>query len=79
MDTRDPLVALWHETRRPLNWRAWQGLSAAELARLCYLLTYDLQALEGAGHGQSWAWAHTHRELMELKAASGQARGEQSG
>ena len=66
----DPLAALWRDTARPLNWRPWLGLNAAEMARLRCALIYDLQAL---ARRPRWHWGHTHRELLELKAASGHA------
>jgi hypothetical protein len=69
--TDDHLVTLWQDTTRPLQWRAWQGLSTPELARLCYRLTVELQGLEA--DGQAWRWRHTHRELLEVKAAMGHA------
>jgi hypothetical protein len=72
----NPLVVLWQDTTRPLNWRAWQHLAAPASARLRFLLTSELQRLELAGVGQAWPWTHTHRQLLEVKAASGQARQE---
>lgn len=66
----DPLVARWRDTTRPLNWRAWQGLSREEQARLRYSLMEDLQDCDVLGCAP-WAWQHTHRELLELKMCSG--------
>jgi hypothetical protein len=68
----DPLVTLWQNAARPLNWQAWQGLNARALARLCYRLTVELVWLEA--DAQAWRWRHTHRELLEVKAAMGHAQ-----
>lgn len=66
----DPLVTLWRDTRRPLHWRPWRYLSAAEQARLRYLLVLELWMCEHRPDLTVW-WRHTHRQLLELKAASG--------
>jgi hypothetical protein len=70
----DPLVQLWQNAGRPLKWRPWQSLSRPEQARLRWLLMTELRLFDlhidriGAFH-----WRHCHRELLELKAASGHA------
>lgn len=73
---RDPLVTLWQDSGRPLHWRAWRGLTPAEQARLRWLLSAELWQLDQRCPTTSWAWRQTHRELLELKAASGHVRDE---
>jgi hypothetical protein len=75
----DPLVTLWRDTARPLNWRPWRALSPAEQARLRYLLVLELWMCDHRPDPTFW-WGHTHRQLLELKAASGKDfdTGEQS-
>jgi hypothetical protein len=74
MTTPDPLVSLWRISSRPLNWRGWQALNDQELARMRSLLMRELQALDQEGHGHTFGWRHTHRELLEIKTASGRHR-----
>jgi hypothetical protein len=68
----DPLVALWRDTGRPLAWRTWLGLSPTELAWLRALLIEELRRLDG------WQWQHAHRELLEVKAATGYGRAKET-
>jgi hypothetical protein len=67
----DPLVTLWRQPGRPLNWQAWVSLADAASACLRYLLMEELRTLDATPGGAGWAWTHTHRELLEIKAASG--------
>jgi hypothetical protein len=72
--TQDPLVHDWRGTLRPLNWQAWQGVSAAERARMRCRLMEDLRYFDSLlPHRPSFWWVHTHRELLEIKAATGHA------
>jgi hypothetical protein len=67
----DPLVALWRNTKRPLHGQAWEGLPIDEQARLRALLIGELWDLDRSPLKEAaWAWRHTHRELLELKACS---------
>ena len=70
MSHPDPLVALWQDTSRPLNWRAWAGLHPGAAAQLRASLLQDLAELDGP-QAPSWPWRHTHRALLELKMACG--------
>lgn len=74
MTHADPLVALWRDTRRPLNWRPWQALSTGAQARLRFLLILELWMCDHRPDIGFW-WRHTHRQLLELKAASGHDTG----
>jgi hypothetical protein len=58
--------------KRPLDWRHWLPLLADEQARLRWCLMDDLRDIDGRPdrHG-AYHWRQTHRQLLELKAASG--------
>lgn len=71
----DPLVALWERAARPLNWRPWHGLCETALARLRATLIAELASLDQEP-GNGWPWRHAHRELLDIKAATGHRRGE---
>lgn len=70
MTESDALVMLWRATRRPLNWWAWRRLHRQDQAELRYALIRQLQIVDSEILPAFW-WRHTHRELLELKAASG--------
>ena len=74
--SHDPLVALWRTAGRPLNWRVWQPLSTAEQARVRFVLMTELCLYAGESAAcPAWIWTHVHREVLELKAASGKGQG----
>lgn len=67
----DPLVALWRQPGRPLNWRPWTHLTEAKLARMRFLLIEEMRDLDHIPGGALWPWDHTHRQLLEIKMATG--------
>jgi hypothetical protein len=70
----DPLVTLWRDTSRPLNWRPWQSLSDAEQARLRWLIMDEMCRCDTHHDAcPPWWWTHSHHQLLELKAACGHA------
>lgn len=73
MTTTDPLVRLWRETSRPLNWRHWQRLTDAEQATLRFSTMRELAWCDWDARPAFW-WTHTHREILELKAAGGHGK-----
>jgi len=71
MTSTDLLMSVWRNQGRVLNWRAWRGLSAGASATVRLHLMRELQVIDTWDPPQAWAWVHTHRALLECKAANG--------
>jgi hypothetical protein len=64
------MIQLSPETR-PLHVQPWHRcLTAAEQARLRYLLMDEMRSFDAYAYGQH-CWEHAHLQLLELKAACG--------